>query len=262
MSGRDFALNIERWVLYGHINIAEDTEGVHFVDKKMQGHVQEVMAEYDKDTKDLERKLNETVKAVAMSEFRKGLEALQDAARKKLASRAMFWNYTLAKSPLEKHLGVVIDARVNELTRLYTGAALMRLTAAAAKSKVDFLAGLKAARPRDYLKEAVQQAISKKPPKAGAPDYKALTAAVHALVRAGDQAVTREARFAELERDRIGAQYLEEHRRWLTALEDVVLFAHKTLRKAAESSASSCSESKLKDVGAGNTSTHSPVPQC
>ena len=132
---------------------------------------------------------------------------------------------------------------------LYTGAALMRLTAAAAKSKVDFLAGLKAARPRDYLKEAVQQAISKKPPKAGAPDYKALTAAVHALVRAGDQAVTREARFAELERDRIGAQYLEEHRRWLAALEDVVLFAHKTLRKAAESSASSCSESKLKDVG-------------
>jgi hypothetical protein len=32
---------------------------------------------------------------------------------------------------------------------------------------VDFLAGLKAARPRDYLKEAVQQALSKKPPKVG-----------------------------------------------------------------------------------------------
>ena len=48
VSGRDFALNIERWVLYGHINIAEDSEGVHFVDKKMQGHVTEVMAAYTK----------------------------------------------------------------------------------------------------------------------------------------------------------------------------------------------------------------------
>ena len=249
VSGKDFALNIERWVLYGHINIAEDQEGVHFVDKRMQGHVQEVMAEYERETKEMERRLNETVRAVPMTEFRKGLESLQASARNKLASRAMFWNYTLAKSPLEKHLGVAIDARAKELTRLYTGAALLRLSAAAARSKVDFMAGLKSTRPRDYLKEAVAQAISKKPPKANAPDYKALTAAVHGLVRAGDQAVTREARFAELERDRIGAQYLEEHRRWLGALEDVVLFAHKTVRKAAESIASSCSESKLRDVG-------------
>jgi hypothetical protein len=30
-----------------------------------------------------------------MSDFRKGLADLQDAARKKLASKAMFWNYTL-----------------------------------------------------------------------------------------------------------------------------------------------------------------------
>jgi len=64
------------------------------------------------------------------------------------------------------------------------------------------------------------------------PPYpKALTTAVHALVRAGDGAVTREANFAELLKDRIGLQYVEEHRRWLNALEDIVLFAHKSLRK-------------------------------
>jgi hypothetical protein len=50
--------------------------------------------------------------------------------------------YALAKSPLEKHLAVVIDARVNELTRQYTGAALLRLTAAAVKSKVGSCARL------------------------------------------------------------------------------------------------------------------------
>jgi len=59
---------------------------------------------YTKDTLDMEKKLNETVKAIPMSEFRRALENLQDAARKKLASRAVFWNYTLAKSPLETHL--------------------------------------------------------------------------------------------------------------------------------------------------------------
>ena len=143
------------------------------MDKKMQGHVTEVMAEYTKDTLDMEKKLNETIKAIPMSEFRRALENLQDAARKKLAARAMFWNYTLAKSPLEKHLAAVIDARASELGRRYTGAALLRLSAAAAKSKTDFLAGLKALRPRDYLKEAVASAISKKPPKVGALDYKA-----------------------------------------------------------------------------------------
>jgi hypothetical protein len=43
----------------------------------------------------LEKRLNETIRSVPMSDFRKGLADLQDAARKKLASKAMFWNYTL-----------------------------------------------------------------------------------------------------------------------------------------------------------------------
>jgi hypothetical protein len=62
---------------------------------------------------------------------------------------------------------------VDECKPPYTGAALLRLSAAAAKSKTDFVGGLKAVRPRDYLKEAVAGAISKKPPKMGALDYKA-----------------------------------------------------------------------------------------
>eukprot|EP00959_Pyramimonas_sp_CCMP1952_P347688 7283014-Pyramimonas_sp.AAC.2 len=36
IDGSEFALNIERWVLYGHIQMAEDEEGVHYVDKRME----------------------------------------------------------------------------------------------------------------------------------------------------------------------------------------------------------------------------------
>jgi hypothetical protein len=196
--------------------------GVRFVDKKMQARVREVVSEYDRDIADMTRRLNETGRVVPRSEFLRGFEAPRESAHKKLSVRAAFWNFTLERSPVETHLGEVMDAKAGELMRLYTGAALLRLSAAAAKSKLDFLAGLKAARPREYLKEAVQQAAAapgKKAAKVGALDYKALTAALHVLVRAGDQAMVREAHAAELERDRVGAQYLEEHRRWLGALQ-------------------------------------------
>eukprot|EP00854_Cymbomonas_tetramitiformis_P017470 gene17470-20803_t len=126
IDGKEFTLNIERWVLYGHIQISEDSEGMHYVDKRMEKHVEEVLADYQERIAQLQLKV-EGKGILPMILFKKSLDEVQSATLTKLQSRAKFWSYTLKGSPLEANLKSTISQKGRDMQRLYTGNALKSL---------------------------------------------------------------------------------------------------------------------------------------
>ncbi|KAK3285099.1 hypothetical protein CYMTET_7280 [Cymbomonas tetramitiformis] len=250
IDGKEFTLNIERWVLYGHIQISEDSEGMHYVDKRMEKHVEEVLADYQERIAQLQLKV-EGKGILPMILFKKSLDEVQSATLTKLQSRAKFWSYTLKGSPLEANLKSTISQKGRDMQRLYTGNALKSLAKYMDGKRSEVVENLK---KNLKLRASLNLATGAAVPKSSevSLDVKGLQLAVRAVTRGAEGAVQKEAAKFDLQEDRLGKQYTDEFKRWCAALQEVLLFTHKNTKGIATTHHQECKAKELRDVGADN----------
>jgi len=116
IDGNEFADNIARWILYGHIHIEEDDRNRRFVDQYMQRFIEATMAQFEAKVR--------AENMGAFKIFKESLEAFSANATSTVELRATFWKFAWKDSGEYAKMILKIQQSVKEADERYKVAAL------------------------------------------------------------------------------------------------------------------------------------------